>query len=97
MYKLEHWPARARNQQCSLGESNVYDDTLPLPNQLALELEAGDIAFYNKYHTAGGMIIRRVGLLHGSVGSVGGSSLQATNVLQHGFSRWIDDLNFSMR
>lgn len=33
--------------------------------------------------------------LHGSVGHAGGARLRATNVLQHGIGKWIDQCDFS--
>lgn len=85
--------ARARTET----ERNADPFAAELPNQLAVELRAGDIAFYNNNILHRGVYnhTKERVTLHGSVGHVGGNRLRATNVLQHGFSRWIGDLDFS--
>lgn len=67
-----------------------------LPSQLVVRLEPGDIAFYNNNILHRGVYdaTKERMTLHGSVGHVGGSTLRARNVLQHGIGAWVDRCDF---
>lgn len=69
-----------------------------LPGQLTVQLEPGDIAFYNNniLHRGVYRSDRERMTLHGSVGHVQGSTLRARNVLQHGIGGWVAHCDFSV-
>ncbi|KAM0355935.1 hypothetical protein ACHAPU_000324 [Fusarium lateritium] len=62
-----------------------------LPGQLIVELQPGDIVFYNNNILHRGIYSSKKErmTLHGSVGHVQGSTLRARNVLQHGVGSWV--------
>ncbi|KAJ3552673.1 hypothetical protein NPX13_g11059 [Xylaria arbuscula] len=68
-----------------------------MPDQLVVHLEPGDVVFYDNNILHRG--VYRAGKermsLHGSVGHAGGGPFRATNVLQHGIGKWIDQCDFS--
>lgn len=67
-----------------------------MPDQLVVELKAGDVVFYNNnilHRGAYKSSVERM-TLHGSAGHVDGSALRARNVLQHGLRDWIDRVDF---
>jgi hypothetical protein len=67
-----------------------------MPSQLAVQLRAGDIVFYNNNILHRGVYrhdVERM-TLHGSIGHVDGGPLRARNVLQHGRD-WIGGVDFS--
>lgn len=68
-----------------------------VPNQIAVQLGPGDIAFYNNniFHRGVYDSSKERMSLHGSVGHAGGSKLRARNVLQHGSGKWVDKCDFS--
>jgi len=70
-----------------------FSDAIVAPT---LEMEPGDIVFYNNNILHRGMYDSKVErmTLHGSAGHVDGAKLRARNVLQHGLRNWIDRLNF---
>ncbi|KAF4449410.1 nicotinamide N-methyltransferase [Fusarium albosuccineum] len=67
-----------------------------LPDQLIVELQPGDIVFYNNniLHRGAYSSTKERMTLHGSVGHVHGSNLRARNVLQHGVGSWVDKCAF---
>lgn len=68
-----------------------------MPEQLIVQLKAGDVVFYNNnilHRGAYRSDLERM-TLHGSVGHVDGSAVRARNVLQHGLRDWIDQVDFS--
>lgn len=85
--------ARARTDT----ERNAGPFEPVLPDQLVVKLEAGDIAFYNNNILHRGVYDSKKDrvTLHGSVGHVGGNTLRARNVLQHGIGKWVDGVDFS--
>ncbi|KAI0438961.1 phytanoyl-dioxygenase family protein [Xylaria telfairii] len=68
-----------------------------LPGQLVVTLEPGDIVFYdnNILHRGVYSASKERMSLHGSVGHAGGGRFRATNVLQHGIGKWVDQCDFS--
>lgn len=68
-----------------------------IPNQLAVQLGPGDIAFYNNniFHRGVYDSTKERMSLHGSVGHAAGGKLRARNVLQHGCGKWVDKCDFS--
>lgn len=68
-----------------------------MPGQLVVQLQAGDVVFYNNniLHTGRYSASKERMTLHGSAGHVDGSALRARNVLQHGLRDWIDRVDFS--
>jgi len=68
-----------------------------MPNQLVVHLEPGDVVFYdnNILHRGVYDANRERMSLHGSVGHAGGGRFRATNVLQHGIGKWVDQCDFS--
>ncbi|TQN74410.1 hypothetical protein CSHISOI_00966 [Colletotrichum shisoi] len=73
-------------------ERNAGPYEREIPNQLLVELKAGDIVFYNNniLHRGAYVAHKERMTLHGSAGHVKGSSLRARNVLQHGLKDWVD-------
>lgn len=84
--------ARARTD--TERQADPFEKTLP--DQLVVKLEPGDIAFYNNNILHRGVYdsTKERMTLHGSVGHVGGSTLRARNVLQHGVGAWVDRCDF---
>ncbi|UNI14352.1 hypothetical protein JDV02_000988 [Purpureocillium takamizusanense] len=74
--------------------ADPYEKTLP--GQLVVEMEPGDVVFYNNNILHRGVYDSKVErmTLHGSAGHVDGAKLRARNVLQHGLRDWIDRLTF---
>ncbi|KAI0514900.1 phytanoyl-dioxygenase family protein [Xylaria bambusicola] len=68
-----------------------------MPGQLVVHLEPGDVVFYdnNILHRGVYKADKERMSLHGSVGHAGGGCFRATNVLQHGIGKWIDQCDFS--
>ncbi|WPJ66557.1 hypothetical protein SMAC4_03481 [Sordaria macrospora] len=70
-----------------------------MPGQLVVQLNAGDVAFYdnNILHRGVYSSKRERTTLHGSVGHVAGASSgkRARNVLQHGVGEWVERCDFS--
>ncbi|TGJ87967.1 hypothetical protein E0Z10_g798 [Xylaria hypoxylon] len=68
-----------------------------MPGQLIVQLEPGDIVFYdnNILHRGVYSAVKERMSLHGSVGHTGGGRFRATNVLQHGIGKWVDRCDFS--
>lgn len=70
-----------------------------MPGQLVVELNAGDVAFYdnNILHRGVYSAKKERVTLHGSVGHVSGanSGKRARNVLQHGVGEWVERCDFS--
>ncbi|KAK3342535.1 hypothetical protein B0H65DRAFT_222576 [Neurospora tetraspora] len=70
-----------------------------MPGQLVVELNAGDVAFYdnNILHRGVYSSKKERTTLHGSVGHVNGaqSGKRARNVLQHGVGEWVERCDFS--
>lgn len=65
-----------------------------MPDQLVVELKAGEMVFYNNNILHRGVYrsdVERM-TLHGSMGHVDGGSLRARNVLQHG-REWIEGID----
>lgn len=67
-----------------------------LPGQLTVKLGPGDIVFYNNNILHRGVYDsdKDRATLHGSVGHVGGSTLRARNVLQHGIGSFVNRVEF---
>ncbi|KAI0968245.1 phytanoyl-dioxygenase family protein [Xylaria arbuscula] len=68
-----------------------------MPGQIAVQLNPGDIVFYdnNILHRGVYSADKERMSLHGSVGHAGGGRFRATNVLQHGIGKWVDQCDFS--
>ncbi|KAG6016974.1 hypothetical protein E4U43_002635 [Claviceps pusilla] len=68
-----------------------------LPGQLTVELDAGDIVFYNNNILHRGVYdaTKNRVTLHGSVGHVAGGRFRARNVLQHGVGDYVDRVDLS--
>jgi nicotinamide N-methyltransferase len=86
--------SHARPRTDTERHADPFEETLP--DQLVVKLEPGDIAFYNNNILHRGVYdsTKERMTLHGSVGHVGGSSLRARNVLQHGVGGWVDRCDF---
>jgi hypothetical protein len=84
---------RARTEE----ERNADPLEPDMPNQLVVRLEPGDVVFYdnNILHRGVYDANRERMSLHGSVGHAGGGRFRATNVLQHGIGKWVDQCDFS--
>ncbi|KAL8736888.1 MAG: hypothetical protein Q9181_002228 [Wetmoreana brouardii] len=67
-----------------------------LPEQLTVDLEAGDAVFYNNNILHRGVYDCRQErmTLHGSVGHAAGGNSRARNVLQHGTADWVETCRF---
>ncbi|TRX95638.1 hypothetical protein FHL15_003596 [Xylaria flabelliformis] len=68
-----------------------------MPGQLVVHLDPGDVVFYdnNILHRGVYSADKERMSLHGSVGHAGGGRFRATNVLQHGIGKWVDQCDFS--
>ncbi|KAI0554057.1 phytanoyl-dioxygenase family protein [Xylaria curta] len=68
-----------------------------MPGQLVVHLDPGDIVFYdnNILHRGVYSADKERMSLHGSVGHARGGRFRATNVLQHGIGKWVDQCDFS--
>ncbi|KAI1737495.1 phytanoyl-dioxygenase family protein [Xylaria scruposa] len=79
-----------QERAASPGEPNM-------PGQLVVHLGPGDIVFYdnNILHRGVYSAAKERMSLHGSVGHAGGGRFRATNVLQHGIGKWVDQCDFS--
>ncbi|KAK1988618.1 phytanoyl-CoA dioxygenase [Colletotrichum cereale] len=79
-------------------ERNADPYEKEIPGQLFVELEAGDIVFYNNniLHRGAYIVSRERMTLHGSAGHVKGSTLRARNVLQHGLKGWVDKVDLGV-
>ncbi|SPJ72450.1 related to Putative nicotinamide N-methyltransferase [Fusarium torulosum] len=84
-------PGSHRRARTSV-ERNADPFAKSLPDQLIVELQPGDIVFYNNniLHRGAYSCRKERMTLHGSVGHVQGSTLRARNVLQHGVGEWVD-------
>lgn len=67
-----------------------------MPGQMHVQLQPGEMAFYNNniYHRGAYRSDVQRMTLHGSIGHVAGGSLRARNVLQHG-REWIGKVDLS--
>ena len=67
-----------------------------MPGQLVVELEPGDVVFYdnNILHRGVYDSMKERMTLHGSVGHVKGKTARARNVLQHAVGEWVDRCRF---
>lgn len=84
---------RARTQE----ERDADPYATGLSGETRVKLKAGDVVFYNNnilHRGAYKSDIERM-TLHGSIGHAGGSKLRATNVLQHGIGKWVQDIDMS--
>ncbi|KAK1957508.1 phytanoyl-CoA dioxygenase [Colletotrichum sublineola] len=79
-------------------ERNADPYEKEIPNQLFVELKAGDIVFYNNniLHRGAYVASRERMTLHGSAGHVKGSTLRARNVLQHGLKGWVNKVDLGV-
>ncbi|KAI2635227.1 phytanoyl-dioxygenase family protein [Xylaria nigripes] len=68
-----------------------------MPGQMVVRLEPGDVVFYDNNILHRGVYDsgKERMSLHGSVGHVAAGRLRATNVLQHGIGKWVDQCDFS--
>jgi hypothetical protein len=68
-----------------------------LPGEIKVQMKAGDVVFYNNNILHRGAYLSNVErmTLHGSMGHVGGSSLRARNVLQHGIGEWVGKIDLN--
>jgi hypothetical protein len=85
---------RARTQ----AERDADPYAKDLPHQKVVEMNAGDVVFYNNNILHRGVYdanIERM-TLHGSMGLVKGSTERARNVLQHGVGEWVEQCDFSL-
>lgn len=82
----------------TLEERNADPYEKDLPGEIRVRQRAGDVVFYNNniLHRGAYLSDRERMTLHGSMGHVGGSSLRATNVLQHGIGEWVEDIDLSL-
>lgn len=69
-----------------------------MPGQLVVELEAGDVVFYDNNILHRGVYDsgQERMTLHGSVGHRAGGKARARNVLQHGVGEWVARCGFGM-
>ncbi|KAG7044991.1 phytanoyl-CoA dioxygenase [Colletotrichum scovillei] len=79
-------------------ERNADPYEKEIPEQLYVELKAGDIVFYNNniLHRGAYVANKERMTLHGSAGHVNGSTLRARNVLQHGLKGWVDKVDLGV-
>ncbi|KAI0187569.1 phytanoyl-CoA dioxygenase [Xylaria flabelliformis] len=68
-----------------------------MPGQLVVHLDPGDVVFYdnNILHRGVYSADKERMSLHGTVGHAAGGRFRATNVLQHGIGKWVDQCDFS--
>ncbi|CAI6336527.1 unnamed protein product [Periconia digitata] len=68
-----------------------------IPDQMVVELKAGEVVFYNNNILHRGVYdeTKERMTLHGSIGTTLGSAERARNVLQHGVGGWVKDYNFA--
>jgi hypothetical protein len=80
---------RARSQQ----EKNADPMVSQLPGMLIVELNPGDVVFYNNNILHRGVYdsSKERMTLHGSVSKYGAARERARNVLQHGIGSWVDE------
>jgi hypothetical protein len=69
-----------------------------LPGMLVVELQPGDVVFYNNNILHRGVYdpAKERLTLHGSVGRSGGANERARNVLQHGIGSWVDECDVTV-
>jgi ectoine hydroxylase-related dioxygenase (phytanoyl-CoA dioxygenase family) len=67
-----------------------------MPDQLVVQLKAGEVVFYNNNILHRGVYdeTKERMTLHGSIGTTLGSGERARNVLQHGVGEWVDGYAF---
>jgi hypothetical protein len=67
-----------------------------MPNQLVVNLKAGEVAFYNNNILHRGVYdaSKERMTLHGCLGSTRGDGTRAMNVLQHGIGKWVKPYAF---
>ncbi|KAA8914347.1 hypothetical protein TRICI_002944 [Trichomonascus ciferrii] len=78
-------------------ERNADPFAPELPNMTVVEMNPGDVIFYNNNILHRGVYksdTERM-TLHGSIGHKKGGSARARNVLQHGAATWIQELDLS--
>lgn len=75
-------------------EADAYERDMP--GQLVVELNAGDVVFYdnNILHRGVYDSNKERATLHGSIGHVAGGNARARNVLQHGTAEWVERCRF---
>jgi len=67
-----------------------------MPEQIIVEMQPGDVVFYNNNILHRGVYDPKVErmTLHGSIGQTKGSKHRSRNVLQHGVGSWVDSCDF---
>ncbi|KAI9672134.1 MAG: hypothetical protein M1831_001947 [Alyxoria varia] len=88
-----HLRSRTAQERDIISKDPYAED---LPGMKAVQLEPGDIAFYDNNIIHRGVYKADTPrlTLHGSVGDVQGGTGRARNVLQHAVGDWIDRCNF---
>lgn len=84
---------RARTEQ----ERSADPYEADMPEQITVNLKAGQVAFYNNNILHRGVYdsSKERMTLHGSIGTVSAGSERARNVLQHGVGEWAKEDDFS--
>ncbi|KAL6705569.1 hypothetical protein ACN47E_006516 [Coniothyrium glycines] len=74
--------------------ADPYEETLP--EQITVQLKAGEVAFYNNNILHRGVYdsTKERMTLHGSIGTTAAGSERARNVLQHGVGEWAKEYDF---
>ncbi|RDL41760.1 Phytanoyl-CoA dioxygenase [Venustampulla echinocandica] len=78
-------------------ERNAAPKEKGIPDEIKVQMKAGDVVFYNNnifHRGAYNSKVERM-TLHGSMGHVEGSNLRARNVLQHGIGEWVGQIDLS--
>ncbi|GAB7347964.1 hypothetical protein MBLNU459_g5469t1 [Dothideomycetes sp. NU459] len=75
--------------------ADPFEDNMP--GQISVNMQAGDIVFYNNniLHRGVYSCENERMTLHGSMGIVSDDRARARNVLQHGIGGWVDKCDFS--
>ncbi|KAI4723158.1 phytanoyl-CoA dioxygenase family protein, partial [Aureobasidium sp. EXF-10727] len=86
-----HARPRTEEERCA----DPFEDNMP--GQMVVEMNAGDIIFYNNNILHRGVYRTEAErmTLHGSMGVVGADPARARNVLQHGIGAWVGRCDFS--
>jgi ectoine hydroxylase-related dioxygenase (phytanoyl-CoA dioxygenase family) len=77
-------------------ERNADPYEAHMPDQVTVQLSAGEVAFYNNNILHRGVYdsTKERMTLHGSIGTTHAGSERARNVLQHGVGDWANEYNF---
>lgn len=78
-------------------ERNADPFEANMKDQIVVEMQPGDVVFYNNniLHRGAYIASKERMTLHGSIGHIKGSNHRARNVLQHGVGAWVERCDFS--